>query len=359
MHPTVLAEVTRGGFVESVHMGCIAVANASGEVLHSAGDPHFWTFTRSALKPFQAVPFVHEGGAAHFGFAAHELALLCASHSGEPKHVDGVRTMLHKAGCNEGDLQCGCHLPIAYSGTDKQIPPVSSFSQLHNNCSGKHAGFLAYCKQHGLDMRDYLEHDHALQQAIRKAVAHFSGLPPDMLKMGMDGCSAPNFAMPLSRLALAYARFAQGADDSRYGNSLRVLFDAMAAHPEMVSGLGRFDLVISNAGQEAWVAKSGAEGIQTIGVRSAGLGIAIKILDGSARALAAVTISVLQQLGLLRASDETSLANLAQPSLLNCNGNVVGKIQPVFSLQPLANAYGSAGERIPALPACDPDISAL
>jgi L-asparaginase II len=315
-------------------MGCIAVADASGELLQSVGDPHFWTFTRSTLKPFQAVPFVHMRGAVHFGFAMHELALLCASHSGEPKHVDGVRTMLHKAGCSEGDLQCGCHLPIAYSGTDKQIPPVSSFSQLHNNCSGKHAGFLAYCRQHGLDVRSYLEPDHSLQHAVRAAVAHFSGLPSEMLRMGIDGCSAPNYAMPLSRLALAYARFAQDADDSRYGNTPRLLFNAMAAYPELVSGLGRFDLAISNAGQGAWVAKGGAEGVQAIGVRSAGLGIAIKILDGNARALAVVTIATLQQLGLLPASDGASLANLALPSLLNCNGNVVGKIQPVFSLQP-------------------------
>lgn len=337
MQPIALAEVRRGGFVESIHMGCIAVANAKGELLHYAGDPHFWTFTRSALKPFQAIPFVHAGGAGHFGFAARELALMCASHSGEPAHIELVQAMLCKAGCGEQDLQCGCHVPLAYSGADRGapagLPPGLSFSQLHHNCSAKHAGFLAYCRQHGLDRRAYLESAHPLQQAVRESVAYFSGLSFASLRMGIDGCSAPNYAIPLSRLALAYARFAQDAADLRYAEAPRILFNAMSAYPELVSGHGRTDLAISRAGHGGWVAKAGAEGVQAIGVRVAGLGIAIKILDGSARALAAITVAVLQKLGLLRMGHEHPLHDFAHPPLLNCRGLAVGEICPVFDLQ--------------------------
>lgn len=247
--------------------------------------------------------------------------------------------MLRKAGCDEQDLQCGCHVPIAYSIADRHTCGHSEsrpqpYSQLHHNCSGKHAGFLAYCRRHDLELRSYLDPAHALQQAVREAVAHFSDLPADALRMGIDGCSAPNYAMPLSRLALAYARFAQEAPDSEYGKAPQVLFDAMSAYPELVSGTGRSDLAISLAGQGDWVAKAGAEGVQAIGVRSRGLGIAIKILDGNARALAAITLAVLDQLGLLKLSKQTQLADIAQPSLLNCKERVVGKISPAFALQP-------------------------
>lgn len=333
MQSITLAEVRRGGFLESVHKGCIAVVNARGELLHYAGDPHFWTFTRSTLKPFQAIPFVHAGGPAHFGFSARELALMCASHSGEPVHTDIVQAILHKAGCSERDLQCGCHVPIVYAGANQPLPPGLAVSQVHHNCSGKHAGFLAYCRQHGLDIHAYLKPEQPLQQAVRESVAYFSGVAPHALRIGIDGCSAPNYAVPLSRLAYAYARFAQAAPDPHYGKSASILFEAMAANPELVSGTGRSDLAISRAGRSGWVAKAGAEGVQAIGVRSAGLGIAVKILDGNARALSVIVVAVLRQLGLLSARDEIAMQDLAHPSVLNCNGLAVGEIRAVFKLR--------------------------
>jgi L-asparaginase II len=257
---------------------------------------------------------------------------MCASHSGEPVHIDIVQSMLNRVGCTERDLQYGCHVPISCSSPD-QGPCSGSFLQLHHNCSGKHAGFLAYCRQHGLDLHSYLDPAHPLQQAVRKAAAHCSGLPADSLRMGTDGCSAPNYAMPLSRLALACVRFAHAVPDPHYGIAPQALFDAMAACPELVSGTGRTDLAISRAGQGDWVAKAGAEGVQAVGVRSLGLGMAITILDGNARPLAAITIAVLEQLGLLRLSEHASLAELAQPALLNCNHRVVGRISPAFVVQ--------------------------
>lgn len=328
-----LAQATRGGQVESVHFGSVAVVNACGEVLYHAGDPHFLTFTRSALKPFQALPFLRARGPAHFGFSSREMALLCASHSGEPVHIDIVRSMLHKAGCEEHHLRCGCHVPIHYATEDGRPPPDARFNQLHNNCSGKHAGFLAYCVQHGQALDSYIDPAHPLQQAIRQSVAQVAAIPESALKPGLDGCSAPNYAMPLSRLAFMYARLAQGGADAEFGAHLGPLFDAMTAHPELVSGSGRADLAFMQTAPGDWVAKGGAEAVQAIGIRSAGLGIALKVADGNARALCPAAVAVLRQLGLLGALERTPLASWAQPALRNLRGLRTGEILATVRLE--------------------------
>ena len=327
-----LAEVTRGGQVESLHVGAVAVVNTRGELLYRAGDPHFLTFTRSTLKPFQALPFMRAGGPAHFGFGSRETALMCASHSGEPMHVETVQAMLHKAGCAEHHLRCGCHVPIHYATEDKRPPAQERFSQLHNNCSGKHAGFLAYCVQHGLPLDSYIDPAHPLQQAIRENVARVAGVPEAGLKAGIDGCSAPNYALPLSRLAFAYARLAQGAADPEDGDLLVPLFDAMTAHPELVSGTGRIDLAFMRTAPGDWVAKGGAEAVQAIGIRSAGLGIALKVADGNPRALYPAAVAVLQQLGLIGTVESTPLAPWLRPQLRNLRGLYTGEVRATVQL---------------------------
>ncbi|HJV54126.1 MAG TPA: asparaginase [Noviherbaspirillum sp.] len=328
-----LAEVTRGGQIESLHVGAVAVVNARGELLYRAGDPHFLTFTRSTLKPFQALPFLRDGGPAHFGFDSREIALMCASHSGEPMHVDTVQAMLRKAGCDEHHLRCGCHVPIHYAA-EEQRPALACFNQLHNNCSGKHAGFLAYCVQHGQPLDSYIEPAHALQRAIRENVAQVAGIPQADLKAGIDGCSAPNYALPLSRLAFAYARLAQGSADPEFGGLMAPLFDAMTGHPELVSGSGRIDLAFMQAGPGDWVAKGGAEAVQAIGIRSAGLGIALKVADGNPRALYPAAVAVLQQLGLLGAVESTPLALWLRPQLRNLRGLHTGEVRATVRLLP-------------------------
>jgi len=326
-----LIEVTRGHEVECTHVGSVAVVDTHGRLLYQAGDPHFLTFTRSTIKPFQAAPFVHEGGPAKFGYTQAEMALLCASHSGEAMHTDAVQSMLYKAGCDEHHLRCGCHIPMRYGANDR-VPAEEVFNQLHNNCSGKHAGFLAACVQHGYPLDNYLAPAHPLQQAVRAAVAHFAGLPEGELKMGIDGCSAPNYAMPLSRLALAYARLAQGALDDEYGDALGQLYQAMTGHPELVSGTGRNDLAFMQTGAGDWVAKIGADGVQVIGVRSAGLGIAIKVADGNMRALYTAAVAVLQQLGLVADPESSPLAPWLRPQLSNFMGLHTGEVRPVLQI---------------------------
>lgn len=333
MNVAPLAEVTRGGEVESVHAGAVAVVNISGELLYYAGDPHFPTFTRSTIKPFQSLPFMCDDGPRRFGFGSREIALMCASHSGEPVHVSTVQGMLRKAGCDEHHLRCGCHEPICTALASNPWPVGTPFNQLHNNCSGKHAGFLAYCVQHSLPLENYLEPDHPLQQAIRGKLAQIADVSEAELKMGIDGCSAPNYALPLSRLALAYARLAQGERGAIYNAEFERLFTAMTAHPELVSGTGRIDLALMRTMPGDWVAKGGAEAVQVLGIRSAGLGIAIKVADGASRGLGPATISVLQQLGLLASNGAPLLAEWLRPAIRNLKDVQTGEIRPVVRLQ--------------------------
>lgn len=321
--------------LESVHYGSVAVTATDGTLLYQAGDPHALTFTRSSLKPLQAMSFIAEGGHERYGFSPSQVALMCASHSGEPMHTGQVQDMLERIGCTVEHLQCGCHVPTYYATVGAKVPPNLRFTALHHNCSGKHTGMLAYCRAHGERVEDYLAFAHPLQQAIRGAVGHFAQLPESALPAGIDGCSAPNYAMPLDRLAGAFARLAQDAPDARYGEAPRVIFRAMTAHPEMVSGTGRNDLALMRTSPGDWVSKVGAEGVQAIGIRSKGWGIAIKIADGNTRALYPATVAVLQQIGLVDDPRQTPLAAYFEPTMENYRGTVTGRVQPVLAMTPV------------------------
>ncbi len=326
-----------GKVVENVHAGSVAVVDIHGRLLYSAGDPHTPTFTRSALKPFQALPFLLADGPARFALAQDELALLCASHSGEDKHLAGVSAILDKIGLDPAHLECGCATPLFYEFTGRQAPNDATWTPLHHNCSGKHSGFLAWCRLHGAATRGYVEREHPLQQAIRNTLAETVGMPADAMPTGIDGCSAPNYAMPLSKLAHLYARLGQGGADARLGGAMGMLFDAMTGHPDMVSGTARTDLHWMTAGGGDWVAKIGADAVQAIGVRSAGIGIAIKIADGNSRALHPAVYATLEQLGLLAGLDaerRSVIEPYRQPPIRNARGIDAGDIRPLFTLVP-------------------------
>ncbi len=327
-----LALVTRGEGVDAIHHGSVAVVDRDGNVLHAAGDPHFVAMTRSALKPFQAMPFAAAGGIERFGFTPPQVALMCASHSGEPRHVSAAADMLARAGNTAAELQCGTHVPGFYD-IRGEFPPPPPYSPLAHNCSGKHSGMLAYCVHCGLPKESYLDHDHPLQQAIRRSVAHFTGMAEGAMPWGVDGCSAPNYAVPLSGLARAFARLAAADDDGMFGPAPRKLADAMTAHPEMVSGEGRNDLAYMRAGRGDWVTKIGAEAIQAIGVRSRGIGIVVKVADGAKRALHPATVAVLDQLGLLDDAQRTELSAWGQPVLRNYRGTVTGAVRPLVAIE--------------------------
>lgn len=328
-----LVQLSRGGIPECLHLGAIAVANRHGAITAQVGDPHWRTFTRSTLKALQALPFMEGGGPAHFGFGSEQVALMCASHSGEERHLEVARGMLAQAGLGVPALRCGCHVPLKFRELDQAPPAGVEFDAAYNNCSGKHAGFLAHCVQHGLSQEDYIDPQHPLQQAIRRRVAQAAGLQQEDLALGIDGCSAPNYAMPLWRLAYSYARLASGAQDPELGQSFDQLRSAMTRHPDLVSGTGRNDLAFMQAGRGDWVSKVGADGVQVVGSQSRGEAFAIKIIDGNKPALFAASVEVMEQLGWLDAAQREWLEPWRAKPILNARGLLVGERTPIFSLQ--------------------------
>lgn len=327
-----LVQTERGGLPECLHAGAIAVVNLKGQLLASAGDAHWLTFTRSTLKPFQALPFMEAGGAAHFGFDSAQVAMLCASHNGEDKHVEQVERMLAASGTPYKRLQCGCHVPYFVElGVAAGRP--GPYDERWHNCSGKHAGFAAYCVQHGLPLDTYLAPEHPLQQAIRRDVALAFDMNERDLALGIDGCSAPNYAAPLSRLALGFARLASGDADSRFGASFARLGQAMSQHPDLVSGTGRNDEAFMRIGAGDWVSKVGADGVQAMASRSRGEAFALKIIDGSKPALFAASVETMAQLGWLTSAQEEALAPWRAESIVSVRGAPVGARRTVFQLE--------------------------
>ncbi len=325
--------MTRGGTLENQHFGSVAIVNTQGKLLAQAGDPHWITFTRSTLKALQALPFVEAGGPQHFGFTPQHVAMLCASHSGEAVHVQAAQDMLEKAGQTYKVLRCGCHVPYHFELAGKAPSPGETFDERYNNCSGKHAGFVAYCVQHGHSLDNYEAPDHPLQQAIRRDVARAVGMDANDLKLGVDGCSAPNYAMPLSRLARGYARLASGAADSELGGSFAQLSAAMTAHPDLVSGTGRNDNAFMQAGGGDWVSKVGADGVQVVGSKSRGEAFAMKIIDANKPALFASSVEVMEQLGWLNDAQREALRPWRAQAIINARGIHVGERRPAFTLQ--------------------------
>jgi L-asparaginase II len=330
-----LIEVNRGGLVECQHWGAVAVADRDGRVSAQVGDPYTVTFTRSTIKAFQALPFMQSGGARALGWGQGELALLCASHNGEPMHVAQAERMLASVGKDYHALRCGCHRPLFAELGLASLPQGFVPDERHNNCSGKHAGFVAHCVQQGLPLDDHLDPAHPLQVAIRDHVAQAVGLAPEQLAMGIDGCSAPNYAMPLASLARGYARLAGGAPDTNLDQSLTELADAMVARPELGSGTGRHDLDFMRAGQGDWVSKTGADGVQVVGSRSRGEAFALKVMDGNMVAQVAAAVEVMDQLGWLDARQREALAPRRSGRILNARGLEVGGRRAVFQLRPV------------------------
>ena len=334
----VIAEATRGGIVESVHHGVVVAVDVDGDVVASAGDPETVVYFRSSAKPFQAIPVIESGAADAFGFTPAELALCCASHEGSPEHLRQVAAMLAKIGMSSTDLQCGCTFPGHEAEAAQVILGGVEGSPLHCDCSGKHAGMLATIVHEGLSHHDYLDPAHPLQQRILGIMAEVMRTPAETIVLGTDGCSLPTFGAPVRAFATAYAALAApertppGAG-REHVVALERLRSAMTAHPENVAGHGQFvtDLMALSDGRIA--AKSGAEGLICLAVPERNLGIAIRVLDGTFRTHAPVTVAVLEQLGVLDADTCDAILERHSPELRNHNGRLVGEIRPAFHLE--------------------------
>ncbi len=326
----ILFEVTRGPLVESAHRGAVAVANARGEILFSLGDVETPVYSRSSLKPIQALPLVESGAAEAFDLSDEEIALACASHSGEPMHTSRVAKWLKRIGCSEADLACGPH-PLRHEATvlamhDKGETPT----RLHNNCSGKHTGFLTLAKHLGVPTAGYERADHPVQRAVAAALKDLTGLTGD-LPTGIDGCAAPNFATPVAALARALARFADpsGLPPKRAAAMTR-LVNAMIAHPDLVAGTGRSDTVMMRDAKGRAATKAGAEGFYIAVLPHDGLAIALKIDDGAGRAAEGAMAAVLLRYGAVPKGSETE--RLAHGPVKNTRDTVVGEHRPSAAL---------------------------
>ena len=323
----------RGPVVESRHHGSIAVVNADGELLGSIGNPDCIVNLRSAAKPAQAVAALATGVADAFGFTEVEVAVMCASHRGQKRHTDAVEGILGKIGLDESALLCGAHAPGDARSANELIAAGKEPTVLHNNCSGKHAGMLAACRQLGLDTADYIEPEHPWQQRLLSTMATLAGFPEDDIGIGRDGCGVVTFGMPLRHAAMLFARLAcpDGLPDDLSEAATRARL-AMGAHPEMVSAPGTFNTELLRAYAPNLVAKGGAEGLFGMGFADGGLGIAVKIDDGNARAMPPICIAALRQLGRFGAEQQDALSEFVELPVRNCRKELVGSIRAAFEL---------------------------
>lgn len=340
--PASLVEVWRGPIIESRHRGHLTAVDGRGDTVAALGLPETVTYVRSSGKPFQAIPLIASGAADRFGFTEQEIAVACGSHSGEPMHVDTVRSMLAKIGLGESALKCGVHEPfsaeVARELARNQKPP----NALQNNCSGKHAGMLALALHVGAPTGSYDDPRHPVQQAIAKTVAEFSDVPLEQIAIGTDGCGAPVFGIPVKAMALMYARLVAPPEslDAAPRDACRRIVKAMIDFPEMVGGTkDRLDTELIRAGAGRLISKIGAEGVYTIGVLPCadwpnGLGLALKIEDGDDhRARPPAVIEALRQLNVLAEAELAALAPYALLIIRNHRGECVGEARAAFTLE--------------------------
>ncbi|MDO7679891.1 MAG: asparaginase, partial [Burkholderiaceae bacterium] len=304
---------------------------SNGRLLSSVGDMRTPMYTRSALKPFQAMPLV-AGFADQYALSDADIAVLCASHNGEAAHSTRVASLLKRAGRSDSDLQCGIHVPYYYTSNHLPPPEKGSYGRLQHNCSGKHAGMLMLANALGEPASTYTQRTHRVQEAIADSVAHFSGVASGKLVTGIDGCSVPNYAIPLPALAYAYSRLTRAEPDEIYGNAPMRIFQAMSQHAALVSGMGRNDLALNRAGAGDWIAKLGADGVQAIASRSRQTAITVKIADGDLPMLMLIVVTVLEQMGWMTDTARHALKSYVPGPLRNVAGHEVGHTTAVFQM---------------------------
>ena len=338
MTPALLLEVTRGPLVEEVQRGHLAIVDARGKTLASLGAPaEAVTYWRSSAKPFQSMALVTSGADRAFGFQAEDLAICSASHNGEAVHTERVAHVLALAGNVPAHLQCGTHPPLDRATATALVAAGGAPNVLHSNCSGKHSGMLALARHLGAPIETYRAPDHPVQRLISATVSRFTGLAPQDLVIGVDGCGAPTFGLSVERMALAFARLAgPNGLPAADVEAARAVTKAMTTHPHLVGGTGRVDTDLMRLAGGRVVMKGGASGVLCAGVEG-GIGIAVKLESGPQQpGLASpVVIAALRALGALSDADVDALGGHARPPVRNVAGAVVGETRIAFELRGL------------------------
>ena len=315
-------KVTRGKYIESIHTVYAVAVDHRGEIIFSSGDPDYYTCFRSAFKPFQAAAAIKLGATKEAGFSKKHIALMCASHRGEPVHVETAKEMIACLGLNINDLECGTHYPSDQSSQKELFQKKMPAHALHNNCSGKHVGMLALAKHLVGNTAGYIKKNHPVQKNIFSLLKDYTKL--DKISTSIDGCSAPTPFLTLTEIASLYQIFGS----TRF-EELNIAYDSMVQFPFLISGTGGFDTDFIKALNGKAVTKIGGEAIRGVSVRVPNkgcVGVALKVLDGNFRALSPATIKVLDHLGLLSESEKLSLKNHSEISLKNHNNFIIGRI---------------------------------
>ena len=325
----IAVEVTRGAVVESLHRASAAVVDATGAVVRQWGDVHQPIFPRSAIKPLQALPLIETGAAERYHLGDGEIALACASHGAEQFHTDTIDAWLSRIGLGEADLECGTHLPSHAPTMEALLRDNRSPNQTHNNCSGKHLGFLTTARHRGEPTRGYINIDHPVQRRVIRTLEDMTGIDLGRVAHGVDGCGIPTLAIPLIGVATAMARFADpaGLAPERRAAIERIAA-AMTARPEMVAGTGRFCSAIIAESRGSILAKTGAEGVFVVALPELGLGVAIKVEDGAGRASEVAAAAVLRSIGALDEGLAQRLADFLVAPLHNRAGERIGEVRP-------------------------------
>ena len=325
----VLVEVIRGDIVESRHRGSVAVSDPEGRVVSALGDIERAVYPRSGIKPLQALALLESGAAEAFGVTDPEVALACASHSGEKAHVEAVSAWLARIGATVADLECGPQPPLNEQAARELWRSGSLPSALHNNCSGKHAGFLTLARHIGEPMKGYIRPEHPVQRRLTALLEEMLGVPLAAAPHGTDGCGIPVYGVPLRALALAMARLADpGGLAPARADAVRRVRRAMAAHPFLVGGTKRFSTEVMGVTGERVLVKGGAEGVYCAALPEQRLGIALKIDDGAGRAAEVAMGRLLRRFGALTGDEPERLLRVLEPALTNWAGTVVGEIRP-------------------------------
>ncbi len=327
-----LVHASRNSFVENIYRGDVVVVDQEGNTLFKLGDAKKPTYWRSSAKPFQILPFVEAGGLEAHDITGEELALMCASHGGEPEHIRAVGKLLHKINFSEDDLRCGAAAPMYQPAANDILKQQKEWTQLHNCCSGKHSGMLAIASMKGYPIDEYENIEHPVQQEALQIASEFTEVPVDQIGIGVDGCGAPIFYLPLNQMAKAYAMLSRPEvlPDPKRADALKTIGKAMTDHPWFVAGTGRLDTILMEVSQGRLLAKLGADGVYCVSVMGEGIGIALKIECGVIRAIEPVIVELLRRMYFISDAEAQEMGRQLDFSIYNHRKEVIGVMKTVF-----------------------------
>ena len=328
-----LVYVTRGELIENIHRGDVAVVNARGEIIAKVGNPHKVTYMRSSAKPIQACAVIESGATEHFSLNEKEIAVICASHYAEDFHTEAVLSILEKIGLDEEAFLLGATYSLNDNITSQFLREGKEKRKIYNNCSGKHSGMLALAMHMGYDIKTYDKLENPVQQMMLETVAEFVAMKKEDINIGIDGCGVPVFGMPIYNMALSYAKMADVSSfEEERREAVNKIVDSMTKYPEMIAGTGGFCSELMKVTNGRIFGKLGADGVYCLGIRGKGIGIALKVEDGSAKALSCVVIEALRQLDELSDSEFKMFESFYIKENINTQGRKVGEMKPDFRL---------------------------